>query len=431
MKSNMVRMRYACAVMFALWMTVLVPAGHAQPRRESITLARAIELAGARSPAVAALAAEVDALRNRNEVEALSSNLVLESEFENFAGTGAASGTDLLDSTLRLSKVLELGGKRSRRRDVGSAELDSLTADHQLRRDELAAEVARRFIAVLADQAILETARRASELARTARDVARERVSAGASSPAALGRSQIALARAQIAQQLAEQELASSRVKLSVLWADDAADSFGEVEGNLFDMAQLEPFDAYQAQMNASPELASLASQARVEDARIRLARAQRLPDVSVSAGVRRLEAVDDQALVASFSVPLGTRRRAELRERAARADRARVDAELESRRLELMAVLFDLYQEIRHARTEAESLNEQVRPQAEAMLQTTIEGYRVGRFSPLELTDAQLQLVEVERAAIRAAAQFHTLLVEIQRTIGAPIETLAVRSSP
>lgn len=92
--------------------------------------------------------------------------------------------------------------------------------------------------------------------------------------------------------------------------------------------------------------------------------------------------------------------------------------------------MLFDLYQEIRHARTEAESLNERVRPQAEAMLQTTIEGYRVGRFSPLELTDAQLQLVEVERAAIRAAAQFHTLLVEIQRTLGAPIETLSVRSS-
>ena len=49
-------------------------------------------------------------------------------------------------------------------------------------------------------------------------------------------------------------------------------------------------------------------------------------------------------------------------------------------------------------------------------MLTTTNEGYRAGRFSLLELADAQLQLIEVEREAIDAAAQFHTLMVEIQR---------------
>ncbi len=102
-----------------------------------------------------------------------------------------------------------------------------------------------------------------------------------------------------------------------------------------------------------------------------------------------------------------------------------------ESRRLELHATLFDLYQELLHARTEAQTLNAQVRPQAEAMLATTDEGYRAGRFSLLELADAQLQLIEVEREATQAAAQFHTLLVEIQRVVGAPIQTLAVRSAP
>jgi cobalt-zinc-cadmium efflux system outer membrane protein len=120
--------------------------------------------------------------------------------------------------------------------------------------------------------------------------------------------------------------------------------------------------------------------------------------------------------------VPLGTRRRAELQERAVRADRNRVDMDRAMRRLELQAQLFDLYQEILHARTEAMALNEQVRPQAEAMLRTTNDGYRAGRFSLLELADAQLQLIEVEREAIQAAAQFHTFLIEIQRVIGAPM---------
>jgi cobalt-zinc-cadmium efflux system outer membrane protein len=152
---------------------------------------------------------------------------------------------------------------------------------------------------------------------------------------------------------------------------------------------------------------------------------------VSVAAGIRRLEAFDDAAFVTSFSVPLGTRRRAALQERAARAERGRTDLQRENRRLELHAALFDSYQELLHARMEATTLHEQVRPQAAAMLAATDEGYRAGRFSLLELADAQLQLIEVEREAIQAAAHFHTLQVEIRRLIGLPIETLAPRSTP
>jgi cobalt-zinc-cadmium efflux system outer membrane protein len=412
MNDTLTRAMRACAVSCVLWATTA--------QGESLTLARAIELAATRSPATAAMTAETQSLANSSEADALPPTMVLESDFENFAGSGSASGTDLLESTLRLTRVIELGDKVSARRGVGAAERERLAADQLARKSELSAEVARRFIHVLSDQAMLITARRATLLAQTARDVASERVTAGASSPAALGRAQIALARAQIAQEHAEHELASSRVKLSILWGDTTA-SFTEAAGNLFELAPLASFDAYRDRLDTSPELVRFASQARAQDARIKLAQAQRRPDVSIAAGVRRLESFDDQALVASFSVPLGTRRRAELQERAARADRNRIDSDRETRRLELHAELFDLYQEILHARTEAEALHEQVRPQAEAMLATTNDGYRAGRFSLLELADAQLQLIEVEREAIRAAAQFHTLEVEIQRVTGAP----------
>ena len=83
------------------------------------------------------------------------------------------------------------------------------------------------------------------------------------------------------------------------------------------------------------------------------------------------------------------------------------------------------------HARTDAQSLREKVRPQAESMMQTTAEGYRAGRFSLLELADAQIQLIELEREAIRAAAQFHTLTIDIKRVTGEPIIALSTRSTP
>ncbi|HET9445368.1 MAG TPA: TolC family protein [Steroidobacteraceae bacterium] len=418
MKTRSTRARYACAMALALWAAA---AGAASPGAgETLTRNRAIELAVTHSLAIAALTSQREALAARGEAEALSPSFHIESEFENFAGSGDASGADLLESTVRVSRVIELGDKAALRRGVGAAELDQLAAEQQLARADLAAEVARRFIHVLSDQTMLVTAKRATELARTARDVARERVTAGASSPAALGRAEIALARSEIEQEHAEHELAASRVKLSILWGDTAA-SFGLASGELFELPALESLDAYRSRLDASPELTRFASDARVQDARIRLAQAQRSPDVSVAAGIRRLEQFDDAALVAAFSVPLGTRRRADLHERAARADRSRVDMNREARRLELHATLFELYQELLHARTQAQTLHAQVRPQAEKMLTTTNEGYRAGRFSLLELADAQLQLIEVEREATEAAASYHTLMIEIRRLVGAP----------
>jgi outer membrane protein, heavy metal efflux system len=424
MKSSTTRIMRVPALLMGLWLV----AAHAEESvapHESLTLAQAVDLATRHGPGIAALAAESAALSSRSEAGALPTNYAIAADFENFAGTGAASGTRQLEATLELSRTIELANKPALRRELGTAQLTQLAAVHHTRRAELAAEVARRFVHVLSDQALLNSARRSAELARAARDATQHRVSAGAMSSAALSRAEIALARAQIAAEHAAHELTSSRVRLSVLWGDTTG-SFREASGDLFNLAAIESLEAYRQRLGNAPDLAKFAADAQVEDARVRLAEAQRSPDVTVSAGIRRLELLGDEALVASVSVPLGTRRRAELERTAARADRDRVDHERDTRRLELYASLFDLYQEIVHARTEASALHERVRPQAESMLATTSEGYRAGRFSLLELADAQMQLIEVEREAIRAAAQFHTLLVEIQRITGEPIHTLA-----
>lgn len=430
MKNRSSRAWRARALLFGLSLAVAAHAAEAADPREKLTLARAIELANSRSPSVAAFGAETESAMQLNEAQALPPNLQLEGEFENFAGTDQTSGGQALESTVRITRVFELGDKAALRRGVGTAELERLAVDQRARQLDLAAEVARRFVHALSDQEILRTAERATDLARQARDAARQRVTIGASSPAAVGRAEIALARAEIELEHAEHEFATSRVKLSVLWGEQTP-SFAEVEGDLFHLRAEESFDTYRARLDSSPDLARFASQLRAEDARVRLAQAQRQPDISVSAGVRRLETLDDHALVAGFSIPLGTRKRADYEERAARANRTVVESEREARRLELHATLYELYQELLHARTEAESLHEKVRPQAEAMLKTTADGYRAGRFSLLELADAQIQLIEVERDAIRAAAQFHTLLIDIERLTGEPITALATRSTP
>ncbi|HEY0684982.1 MAG TPA: TolC family protein [Steroidobacter sp.] len=396
---------------------------------DELTFEQATALATERNPQIRAFMSEAESVASRSAVEALPPAWSLQTEFENFGGTGNVSGVSALESTVQLSRVFERGGKLALRKELGAREIDALAADQQVRRIDLLAEVARRFIHVVSDQQSLQTARRATELADTTRNVVKQRVEAGAASPAMLSKAEIALARARIAEEHAEHELESSRVNLAVLWGDANA-SFVTAAGNIFELPALETLEVYKQRLEASPELARFASDARAQDARVRLAEAGKAADVSVAAGVRRLESFDEHALIASFSVPLGTRQKAALEEKSARASRARIDAEREATLLEVQAKLFELYQEISHARTEAQALHTNVRPQAEAMLATTEQGYRAGRFSLLELADAQSQLLEVEREAITAAAQFHTLLIEIQRVTGAPVRAFE-RSAP
>lgn len=408
----------------------MIEAHGAESRAHSeLTFEQAITLATERNPQMRGLVSEAESLARRAELEALAPAWSLQTEFENFGGTGNVSGMDALESTVQLARVFERGGKLSLRKSLGARQIDALAADHQVRRADLLTEVARRFIHVVSDQQSLHTARRATELARTTRDVVKQRVAAGATSPAMLSKAEIALARAEIGEEHAEHELASSRVSLAVLWGDSGA-SFGAAAGNLFDLPALESLQVYTQRLESGPEWARFASEARAQDARVQLAEAGKAADVSVAAGVRRLESFDDHALIASFSVPLGTRQRAALEEKSARASRARIETERETRQLESQARLFELYQEITHARTEAQALHANIRPQAQAMLATTEQGYRAGRFSLLELADAQAQLLDIEREAINAAAQFHTLLIEIQRVTGAPARAFE-RSAP
>ena len=419
------RTRGACVLMFvSIW--PCVAAG-----QSALSLTEAIELTRLHHPSSAGFEAESTAAQLEAEFSALPPGFALETELENFAGSGSVSGVRALETTVRLATTLELGGKRQLRRHVGDAQIDRLSADQAVRRLDLSAEVARRFIHVLSDQELLTTTQRATELARSTRDVVKQRVEAGAASPAMLSRAEIALARAGIEYEHAEHELMSSRVKLTSMWGDAEA-KFSSAQGRLFTLPDLESFDAYRTRLQANPELLRFDSDARLQDAKMQLATAKRLPDIDVGAGVRRLETMDDQAFVASFSVPLGTRRRADLERRATQAERTRIEQERKAQAVELQATLFDLYQELVHARTEAEALRTTIQPQAAAMLRTTDEGFRAGRFSQLELADAQRELLDIERNAVESAAKFHTLLVEIHRVTGAAPNALPLgRTTP
>lgn len=404
----------AAGVCVMVGWTFVSPAAESNP----LTLRDAVALVVENNAELAAFAAQSTALREQAAQRALPPHFTIELQLENFAGSGVLSGTEALETTLQLSRIVEPGGKARLRQQSGDAELEQLTAGQRARRADVLAEVARRFIEVLAHQERLAAMQRSVALAEESEHAARSRVAAGAASPAQSSRAAIVLARVRIAREHAEHQLLGSRVALAVSWNEEVP-RFAAVAGELFALAPPPSFENYRQSLDRNPELLAFASAHRVLEARTRLAEAEQRPNLTFNVGVRRLEAVDDGALVAGFAVPLGSRHRAGFELRAAQAERAMLVLDEQSRRRELHATLFGLYQELLHARTEAEALRERVRPEALRMLDTTQSGYAAGRFSFLELADAQRQVLEIELEAIDAAANFHRQLIEIERLTG------------
>ncbi|MGH8222615.1 MAG: TolC family protein, partial [Woeseiaceae bacterium] len=136
-----------------------------EPARADLTLADALRAASANNPALRAVPFELQALEGRRQQAAVRPNPELGLELENFAGSGALSGTEALESTLALSQLIELGGKRDARRALADSEYEILLAEQSVQRLDVQSEVARRFLAVVAGQERLALARRTAELA--------------------------------------------------------------------------------------------------------------------------------------------------------------------------------------------------------------------------------------------------------------------------
>jgi cobalt-zinc-cadmium efflux system outer membrane protein len=398
-------------------------AAQAPAEAGELTLAGAIDLALARNPTLRASRYELTAAQGRIVQAGLKPNPELGLELENFAGTGSVNALGALETTLRLSQVIELGGKLDLRRRVAEADREVLVLEQRTRELDVLGEVARRFIDVVAAQERVRYARSAETLASQTLDAIAARVNAARSPVAEQSRARIALTRAALEVRQAESELTAARHALAALWGDGEP-AFPAANADLFRFEPNEPFQAFFDRLERSPEFLAFASEARLRDAEVRLAQAQARQDIAVELGVRRLEAADDWALVAGFVRPLGVRDRNQGAILEARARRAQTDAEREAALVTARAALFGVYQEMTTARARTETLRNEAVPQAQTALRETQAGYDVGRFSFLELVTAQQELLELQEAAIDSAASYHRSRAELERLTNEPLST-------
>jgi cobalt-zinc-cadmium efflux system outer membrane protein len=341
---------------------------------------------------------------------------------EDAAGSGARRGLDSAQTTLSLSRVIELGGKRSARTAVAEAGRDRVRTELAARQLDVTAEVARRFVETLHGRELVNLAGEVLRQSEVTRDAVDQRVRAALAPAAERARAEVRVAQSKLDLEHAEHELQTARVFLAAAMGERNV-RFTETLGDLYAMPDPAPLDDLLARIESTPDFAVFADEARLRDAEMRLALLQRKPDLRAEIGVRRYEDVGDTAFVAGISVPLQSGRRARFGVDAAAAERDRSDANREAAFLKVRSRLFAQYRELEHSLLEARTLRDTILPQLEDALKRTEHAFRRGRYSYLELTDAQRELLAARQRVADVAANYHTMRIEIERLTGEGLE--------
>ncbi len=354
----------------------------------------------------------------RRDAAGLSPPLTVGVELENALGSGDARGVDAAEVTVTLAGVLERGGKLDARRAVAQANLDSLAPQRETARLDLMAEVARRYLAVTDARQQLRIAETDIEQRRRAVAAARLRLQAGASPESVLMTAQAMLAQAELDRDRARQMDQSARAALSALWRQREP-GFDVVTGDPMQLPALQDFTVLAEELQRTPELAVLAGERRIREAQVQLARTQARPDVSWQVGVRNARDTRDTSLVAGFSLPLGSVRRAEPEIRAAEAELALNSVEREARALQLYATLAEAHGRYLTSRLEVTRMARDVLPQLQRAENAAEKAWRAGAISYMEWAQLQAMRIDARQRQLEAAIAAQTALIEIQRLTG------------
>jgi len=413
-----VKLRSLWALAIAGACGVAVP-GHAA---EVLRLEDAVARALGTHPSVQADAAQLEAVRSRAGREALPTPLVLGGELENVAGSGGLSGLDAAESTFRISKVLELGGKRAARQALGGAEVDAARSEADVTRIAIATLAAGRFVDALAAQEHVEHAEERIKMAQAMRREVARWVAAARNPDSDLRSAEIALLDAELKREQALQALEGARMSLAATWGAPRPD-FGSVAGDTGILPPLDDFDDLSLRLATTPQQRAMDAQAGVLGARRDIARASAKPDISVGLGIRRLEATKDSGLVMSVSVPLGSRRRSDFSVAEADYELTSLKYRREAQMLEVRQELFGIYQQLRQAQSEVESVRQRQLPKAQQAFDQSRRGFEEGRFSFLVLSQAQQRLFDLREREVESAARYLRLMVEADRLTASALD--------
>jgi cobalt-zinc-cadmium efflux system outer membrane protein len=383
-----------------------------------ITLEQTLALGLLQNPELASFSWEVRSSEARLVQAGLLPNPEIEASVENFGGDNDLEGFDSAETTIQINQMIELGGKRAKRKQVASLEKDISQWDYESKRLDVFTDISKSFWDVVAGQEKYAIAEEISRVADNAYNLVAERVKAGKAPPLDEIQSKVTVTTTRIEFEQSKRALEAARKKLAATWGSSEP-IFEKVAADIGAINLPPSLENLEANLSKNPDLARWDTEMEKNRAMVKLADADSIPDLTVGAGPRYYNESDKVAFVMNVSVPIPIFNRNQGGTTEARFSLAKAR---ESRKAALLKALKDLdqaYQDLSSSYLTADSLMKIAIPAAQTAFSAALEGYREGKIGYLAVLETQRTFFEVKHQYVSAIVAYHKSKADIERLVG------------
>lgn len=328
------------------------------------------------------------------------------------------------ETTVLFNQPIELGGKRPARIQAAERGRDAASAALNAKRAEVRGAVITAFFDVVGAQERLRLAQESAQLAQRATDVVSRRVAAGKVSPVEETRARVAGSGVRLEFNQARSELATARKRLAATWGNPTP-RFERAEGRMDALPQLPRLHDISSRLAAAPAIARARSEVDQRHALAQLESSRRIPDITLSLGVKRSEELGRNKAIVGVAIPLPLfdRNRGNVLEALRRTDKAR--EELSATEVRVDVEVSQAYDRLHTALQAVEALQKDILPGAQSAYDAATTGFEFGKFGFLDVLDAQRTLLQAKSQYLHALSEVHRAAADIDRILGEPLHAM------
>ena len=316
---------------------------------------------------------------------------------------------------------VEIGGKRSKRIDLATAELTLADVDVRTELRGVRKALRQAFYSLVAADERVRLDVSVVEISRRVRDAAQARFETGAAPRLEVLQAELGVTRAETDLDVARSTRAAAQASLDAVLNFPPQQAVA-VAGTLVDRTAAPVYDgALSLAIASNVELTRFDREIAVEQRRTELLRAERMPTPVFSVGAFFSnpggEVGTGLSAGINIGVPIFSRNQGEIAQSIAVA--AQLRAQREATRRDVENSVFGAVAKIEAQRRQVEAFERRLVPTATDLESLAEESYRAGRTSILALLDSQRSLRDLRREALQAMLDLQLSLADLEEILG------------
>jgi len=392
-----------------------------------LTLRQALTLAMLHSPDLAGASWEVRMAEARAIQASLPPNPEIGFDLE------SVSSPRVVETVLSLGQVIFLSDKLARQKQVAMLDRDITGWDWEAQRIRVYTDTTKAFVVLVAAQERVALAEEIVGVSQKLLDVAAERVRSGKAAPLEEMKAKVELSTVRADLEQARQAVLAARQRLAAAWGGTRP-QFTKAEGRLEADRAVPAVKQVFALVEQNPEIARWATEMQRRQAVARLERRKAIPDLTLGGGFKREKAFaeaegESDAVVrgftfgASIPIPIFDRNQGGIQE--SRYNVAKGHEEQRATKARVLTEIADAFAAMASAHARSSIFGKNVVPEAQKALDAASAGYNEGKFSYLDVLDAQRTVFDARVRHLEALAEYLAAVADVEGLVGQSIETI------